>query len=60
MLSKDIFYIKDINKIIMNYKKDLDIILIKRQVKEKKILQKKIKKRQTLAFLEHIIRNIKI
>jgi hypothetical protein len=57
MLSKDIFYIKDINKIIMNYKKDLDIILIKRQVKEKKILQKKIKKRQTLAFLEHVIRN---
>ena len=42
MLSKDIFYIKDINKIIMEYKKDLDILLIKRQKQKKRFLEREI------------------
>lgn len=58
MLSKDIFYIKDINQIIMEYKKDLDIILIKIKIKEKKRIKERIEKRQKKAFIKHIIRNL--
>ena len=59
MLSKDIFYIKDINKIIMEYKKDLDILLIKRQKKEKKRKKKRVLERQYRAFQQHFRRYLK-